>query len=126
MDQYDVKDAQRLKPLVRSCVSKIGRTTSNKEIADWTVALLEGGHPVRFGRMVFELVGSNGRYFAGDGEAARSDGLWDALCSRQTVCILAADKEGKSFLDIRKFAERAVKTWNADWGKNPPAQLLEV
>lgn len=126
MDQYDVKDSARLATTVKSCVGRIGRTTSNKEIADWTEALLKEGHPVRFGRMVFEVIDSLGRYYAGDGEEARHGGLWDRLRCRQTVSLLAADEHGNSFLDVRKFAERAVKTWNADWGASPPSQLLEV
>lgn len=127
MNQFDARDSERLATTVKSCVYKIERTTSTEEIVDWTEALLRGGHPVRFGRMVFELIDSIGRYYAGDGEESRHGGLWmdGRLRCRQTVCILAENEHGP-FLDVRSFAARAVKTWFDDWGENPPTHLRRV
>jgi hypothetical protein len=121
-----MNDAERLRPLVRSCVNKIRPTTGTEEIVDWTEALLREGHPVRFGRLVFEVTDSRGRYYAGDGEKSRgTDDLWDELRCRETVSILSRDEHGVPFKDIRTFAARAARTWSSDWGTTPPQQLLE-
>lgn len=126
MTELNTRDAERLKPLVMGCVNKIRPDTGTEEIVGWTEALLREGHPVRFGRMVFEVIGHQGRYYAGDGETSRStDELWEELSCRETMSILSRDEHDVPFKDVRRFAERAVRTWNADWGVTPPESLLE-
>jgi len=127
-NEYDAKDAARLRDITQGCVGRIGPRTGNEEILGWTIDLLKEG-PVRFGRLVFEVNDTQGRYYAGTGEKSRGsstemvsegDTLWDTLRCVQTVSVISADGEG---IDLRTFANAAIRSWMSDWGDNPPSEI---